>query len=114
MNDDLDLNYYTAALRRRWWLVGLIALAVVVFVVALVPAEEVEHESRATVLVNAFSVDEVEGIGRDEPIRVLTEVAIASSDDVLAAAASTAGVDRTPTQVHDRLGVELEKEIEIW
>ncbi|MDH3706554.1 MAG: CpsD/CapB family tyrosine-protein kinase [Acidimicrobiia bacterium] len=113
MNDDLDLNYYTAALGRRWWLVGLIALVVALLVVALVPSEKVEHESNATVLVTAFSVDEVEGIGREEPVRVLTEVAIASSDDVLAAAAATAGVDRTAKQVHDRLTIQAEEGSEV-
>ena len=114
MNEDLDLNYYTAALRRRWWLVGLIALTVAVSTLAVLPGEKVAYSSQTTVLVNPFSVDEVDGVGREETIQVLTEVAIAGSDGVLSEAAASAGVDRSIKDVRDRLTITAEEGSEVF
>ncbi|MGI9603599.1 MAG: Wzz/FepE/Etk N-terminal domain-containing protein [Acidimicrobiales bacterium] len=113
MNDDLDLNYYTAALRRRWWLVGLIAVVFAFITLAVLPAEKTEFESQTTVLVSPFSVDNVEGSGPQEQIQVLTEVAIASSDGVLQASAAEAGVERTISDLDDRLEVIAEEDSEV-
>lgn len=114
MNDDLELNYYTAALSRRWPLVIGVAAVVALAVLFLLPRQKTEFESTTTVLLDSFSVEEVEGINREEPVRVPTEIAIARSDSVLQSAIAEVGIDRTTRGVDDRLTIVAEEESEVF
>ncbi|MEE9416801.1 MAG: CpsD/CapB family tyrosine-protein kinase [Acidimicrobiales bacterium] len=80
--EELELGYYAAALRRRWWIVVATALAFAAMAFLLVPAQLTRYRSEATMLITPVALDGVEGSRGSDKVNEETEAGILASTPV--------------------------------
>ncbi len=79
--EELELGYYGAVLRRRWWIVAATALLFALLVFLVLPARQTTYESSATMLLRADVLNEVSN-NKGDLINEETEAGIVSSTPV--------------------------------
>ncbi len=80
--EELELGYYGAVLRRRWWIVAAAALALAALVFLFLPAQKTTFRSEATILLTPVAIDGVEGSRNSDDVNEETEAGIMGSTPV--------------------------------
>lgn len=80
--EELELGYYGAALRRRWWIVVAVALAVAAMAFLVLPEQESTHRSEMTLLITPVALDGVAGSRGSDQVNEATEAGILQSTPV--------------------------------
>ncbi len=80
--EELELGYYGAVLRRRWWIVAAAAIGLAALVFLFLPAQQTTFTSEATMLLVDIAVDGVEGSRGSDAVNEETEAGIMASTPV--------------------------------
>ncbi len=80
--EELELGYYGAVLRRRWWIVAATALAFAAVVYLFLPAQQTTYRSEATILLTPVAIDGIDGTKNSDDVNEETEAGIMGSTPV--------------------------------
>jgi capsular polysaccharide biosynthesis protein len=99
-SSSVELSHYVRILRRRWWLVALVAMVGAVLAAAYVVVEPKSYTATSLVNVNVISSTPFSQARSESGlIDAQTEIQLAESSQVTSAAAKTLGGHQSPSQI---------------